>query len=442
MFVLLKNKSRTRVRSTVLCIFLFIYPSPPVLAAEDLSRLSPLRIEEAVVNALSKNPRITTLAASAAALSQIPSQVGALPDPMLSLNAMNLPTDSFELDQEPMTQLQIIVSQRFPYPGKRALEKEAAQFSANAAHDRSAEYKDYLTGTVRAAWWQLYQADKALEIVAQNKTLLADFIEVAKTKYAVGKGLQQDVLLAELELSRLLDREVKLIGQRKRRQAILNGLMDRTPSYPIVLSAEPPNQSLPKVLAVDELISQAFEKRDLVLSLQRNVSAAEKRIALAEKNRMPDFNVGVGYGDRRGSDPLRGDRTDLVSLMFSFNLPIYTSSKQNKAIEQRVSEREQHVSMLDELRLRIQSDIGALTADYEASKDQSTLLKDTIIPQAEQTVASMLAGYEVNKVDFLNVVNGQIMLYNAQINYWDALSNAKQSLAKLAASVGEESIYE
>jgi len=48
----------------------------------------------------------------------------------------------------------------------------------------------------------------------------------------------------------------------------------------------------------------------------------------------------------------------------------------------------------------------------------------------------------VNKVDFLNVVNGQIMLYNAQINYWDALSNAKQSLAKLAASVGEESIYE
>ncbi len=65
-----------------------------------------------------------------------------------------------------------------------------------------------------------------------------------------------------------------------------------------------------------------------------------------------------------------------------------------------------------------------------------------IIPQAQQTVAAMLAAYQVNEVDFLNVINGQLALYNAQINYWEALSEAKRSLAALAAAVGMENLYE
>ena len=54
----------------------------------------------------------------------------------------------------------------------------------------------------------------------------------------------------------------------------------------------------------------------------------------------------------------------------------------------------------------------------------------------------MLAGYQVNQVDFLSLVNTQITLYNAQINYWESLSEAKQSLARLASAVGVEALYE
>jgi outer membrane protein TolC len=54
----------------------------------------------------------------------------------------------------------------------------------------------------------------------------------------------------------------------------------------------------------------------------------------------------------------------------------------------------------------------------------------------------MLAGYQVNEVDFLNVVNGQLTLYNAQINYWTVLAKAKSALAGLAAAVGKETLYE
>ena len=98
-------------------------------------------------------------------------------------------------------------------------------------------------------------------------------------------------------------------------------------------------------------------------------------------------------------------------------------------------------SLNDTLR-SIQSTVSSHRADYEAAREQVSLLETAIIPQAQQTVASMLAGYQVNEVDFLNVVNSQITLYNSQINYWEALSTAKAALAQLAAAAGMEVLYE
>ena len=90
----------------------------------------------------------------------------------------------------------------------------------------------------------------------------------------------------------------------------------------------------------------------------------------------------------------------------------------------------------------IETEIGVQAAEYIAARKQALLLKNEIIPQAEQTISALLAGYEVNKIDFLNVLNGQIMLYNASIDYWNAMASAKQALARLAAGVGKEAIYE
>jgi outer membrane protein TolC len=427
----------------LLACFSFIVPAgKQANASERFSEIAPLEIEQAVRIALGSNPKIKTLAAHARALSHAPSQAGALPDPMLSLNAMNLPTDSFDLDQEPMTQMQIMVSQKIPYPGKRKLKREVAQFEAEVATENVSEIEDVLTGKVRSMWWQLFATDRALEIIATNKELLQDFVEIAKAKYAVGKGLQQDVLLAELELSRLQDREARLKGQRGHRRAILNGLLDRSPDFPLTLPKRPSNNNLPELSSVSVLAQEAMAHRNLVRALQLDLEAAEKDVQLARKGHLPDFNVGIGYADRRGSDPAGGSRSDFLSVMFSVNLPVYAKRKQNKALEQRISNRDRDASLLAEARRQIETDIGAQAADYAAARDQTILLEETIIPQAQQTVSAMLAGYQVNKVDFLNVLNGQIMLYNASINYWNALASAKQSLAKIAASVGKGTLYE
>ena len=413
-----------------------------IYASELLSETESLNIGRAVQIALEANSRLLTLNAEAEAMAFAPSQVGALPDPMLSFNAMNLPTDTFDLDQEPMTQLQLMLSQKFPFPGKRQLRREVAETMVGVAQKQTDEYRDVLTGKVREAWWRLFSVDRSLQIVDSNKRLLRDFVEIAKTKYAVGKGLQQDVLLAELELSRLTNRELQLAGNRRRIQATLNGLLNRVPEHPITLPEEPPSETLPMLESVTSLTQFAVERRDLIQAIELKLEAADKTVELAEKDRWPDFQVGVGYADRQGSDPIRGSRSDFLSLMFSINLPLYSGQKQDKALQQRIHEREYERYRLSDTVRIIETEIGVQAAEYSAAREQALLLKNEIIPQAEQTVSAMLAGYEVNKVDFLNVVNGQIMLYNASIDYWNAMASAKQALARLAAGVGKESIYE
>jgi outer membrane protein TolC len=366
-----------------------------------------------------------------------------LPDPVLSLNAMNLPTDTFALDQEPMTQLQLGISQQIPFPGKRRLRREAADAEHRASEAHLEEQRDVVIGKVRVAWWRLFAMDRALEIVERNQNLMRDFVEIAQTKYAVGNGLQQDVLLAQLELSKLLDRETRLTGTRRNRQARLNGLLDRPPDVRVTLDRTPANSAFPELPPEQTLLSRAQQSRGLLDAQRALLEASGDRVALAERDRYPDFRIAAGYGFRQGEDPIGGgDRSDFLSVMFSVSLPIYAGGKQNKAIEQRMNERDERAFLLSSAARQIGSEIGQHLANYEAAREQVRLLDAAIIPQAEQTVSSMLAGYQVNQVDFLNVINGQLTLYNAQISYWSALSDAKGALASLAAAVGQEALYE
>jgi outer membrane protein TolC len=401
-----------------------------------------LTLRDAVEIALTDNQRLAELRFLAEALGAVPLQAGALPDPALGLNALNFPTDTFDRDQEPMTQLQVTLSQTFPFPGKRGLKREAAQYEAAAAMAQVLDTQLQIAADVRSIWWELLYLDRALLIVDQNRSLMRDFVEIAQIKYKVGSGLQQDVLLAQLELSRLVNRELPLQGMRSASEAALNALLNLPATQAIRLPQAPQNETLPELPGKAQLLQTALETRPL-LDVQREMTeAARIRLDLAKKDYYPDFKLGAGYGFRDGDDPVRGERADFASIMFSVNVPIYFKSKQSKAVDQRSSEYFRRKHAFNETLRSVQSAISRNLAQYQASRGQVALYGTAIIPQAQQTVSAMLSAYQVNEVDFLNVLNAQITLYNAQISYWEAMSKARQSLAKLAASVGSEKLYE
>lgn len=397
----------------------------------------------AVDVAVRGNPNLAKMQLRYEALAEVPTQLGTLPDPVISFNTMNFPADTYDREQEAMTQLQLGFSQVFPFPGKLSLKEEAAEYDAMAAGHSVNELRLQLIKNVKSKWWQLYYMDRALETVASNQDLLRQFITIAKTKYETGKGLQQDVLLSQLELSKLMDQNIRLQAIRRNQAIQLNILMGRPANELIVLPGKV-SKMMPDILDENSLYQLAGTARPRLKKVETHVDAAQSRLDLAKRGYYPDFKLGVTYGDRAGDNPLPrgGARSDFVSVMVGVTVPLYAGRKQSKAVSQKSLELQKNRYALIDEKGRVIAEISTAVTDYRRAMQQFSLFGSGIVPQAQQTVQSMLAGYQVSEVDFLNLVRSQMTLFNYELQYWKALSDAKQALARLEAAVGEESIYE
>lgn len=397
--------------------------------------VTPLTLEHAVVIALEGNPGLAKLTARAKALAAVSAQVGTLPDPVLSLNALNLPNDTFSLSQEAMTQVQVGLGFTLPFPGKLDLREQVAEFSARAAEFDVDEMRLVLVKNVRSTWWNLFYLDRALSVVQRNQALLRQLIRIAETKYKTGQGMQSDVLLAQVELSKLLDIEINLKATRRNQAASLKALLDR-PAMNGVTLPDQVEEVLPVAPQLAALHTAALDARPALFAQHNDLEAARTRVALAEKDYYPDFKLGAAYGIRRGNNPNGSARVDMTSVLFSMNLPIFSGARQDGALSQRKAEVMREASAFEERRVQVLTEIEQALADYRAGQEQASLFRSGIIPQAKQTTASMLSAYQVNKVDFLNLVRSQITLYNYETQYWKALSSGWQAWARLEAAVG------
>ncbi len=201
---------------------------------------------------------------------------------------------------------------------------------------------------------------------------------------------------------------------------------------------------MPNPADEDELYQKAESTQPRLKQMETKIDAAQSRLDLAERDHYPDFKLGMTYGDRAGDNPpfQGGGRANFLSVMVGVKVPLYAGRKQSKAVAQKSLELQKNrYALLDERGL-VRAAISSAVTDYHRARQQFSLFGSGIVPQAQQTVASMLAGYQVSEVDFLNLVRSQITLFNYELQYWKALSDAKQALARLEAAVGEESVYE
>lgn len=394
-----------------------------------------LDLDHAVAIALEGNPGLSEIKERARALAQVPDQVGTLPDPTLYLGALSLPTDTFSLTQEAMTQMQVGMGVTLPFPGKLGLRKEAAGFEASAAKYDVGEARLMLVQNVRTTWWNLFFLDRAIEIVKQNQNLFRGLVNVAEKKYETGQGLQSDVLLAQVELSRLLDIALSLEASRRAQGARLNALLGRSSALPVMLP-DHADESLPSQPDEADLYEAALEKNPALESLRSSIKAAGTRIALAEKDYYPDFKIGAAYGSRQGFNANGSPRADLASFTVSMNLPIFTDTKQDRALDQRKAEELKTKFALQDRIVQVNEQIGEALANLKASRKKSSLFKSGIIPQASQVVAAMLSSYQVDKADFLNLVRSEVTLYNYETEYWKAVSSGWQAWAILQSETG------
>lgn len=417
-------------------LLLLIMVNQSLLTADQRAEEKPslsLYIEEA----LAKNPGLEAMAQKVLAAEKSVPQAGALPDPKITLGLMNLPINSFSFDREPMTGKQIGVSQMLPFPGKLALKKDMSELEVKAVMFQQKELINRIIFMTKEAYYDLYTADRAIETVEKNIGLMKQIIGAVETKYATGTGLQQDLFRAQVELIKLED-DLLMWRQKRRVFAVrMNEILNRPENTTI--------EKIPEIIETfgkeePELVREQIEnKRPLLLAWKEKIRAAEAAIRLAQRELWPDITVNAVYSQR---DNLKVglEMTDFISVSLSLDIPLYFKNKQNQKIAARKLEHKALKADYQSLLNRVLSEAESLKTELVRNRKRVELYKNGIIPQASLSFQSAQAGYRVGKVDFLNVVDNWMRLFNYELQYQSALADFLKTRAELDFVSGKESL--
>ncbi|MGB6867036.1 MAG: TolC family protein [Candidatus Aminicenantaceae bacterium] len=413
---------------TMVAVFLVAFPVFSQDVEQRIEILADL-IQEAIEN----NPGLEAAVLRTHSAEKIISQAGALPDPQLNLGLLNLPVNSFTFDQEPMTGKLIGLMQMFPFPGKQGLAEEMAEFEATAVKYQQEEVRNQIVQMVKSAYYNLYAIDRAKETVQKNQALMEQFIRIVETKYATGTGLQQDVLRAQVEFSKLEDDLI--MWQQKRRAAIarLNAILNRpVDSYFSITARE---LDLPESHAFGSPVETIEQQRPLLLAWKKRIQKAESSVKLARRDYWPNFAVGASYRQR---DNLSNGAVmhDFFSATFSINIPLFFKRKQGA----KVAEKELALSALHaqyrNVYISVLSDLESADAEMERNRKRVELYEGGILVQAQQSLESAQAGYQVGKVDFLTLISNWMMIQNYEMQYFFAMADFHKALANYELTLG------
>jgi outer membrane protein TolC len=360
---------------------------------------------------------------------------GALDDPEFSFILKDVPTNTWRLDQDEMTQKMLEVSQKFPFPGKRRLRSEMAGEQAKSEGFVLNDKANEVRAKVIMAYWGLSLAHASFDITAKNKQFWDQVVKVAETRYGVGQGSQADVLQAQVELGTYLDR----LFQWRQRQDSLRADLNALRSKPQQAEISRPQSLKPRPFALkaDTLLKKAEEHPQLQ-ALQALVARQQKAVELANKEYYPDFTVALSYGFRENlGPPLNEKIPNMFSSKLMVNLPIWHGSK----IKPKIREEQARQKAAEASHQATWNQLAAAVKDRHAKLErlsqQIALYDKGIVPQARQAAEASLASYQVGTLDFSRLYQNQIAAFNAELQLQEYLKDFEENWAELEWLVGE-----
>ena len=387
----------------------------------------PLTLMEAEDRALEQEPGQAAFRARANALEEQSVAAEQLPDPELRVGIANFPIQSGGFTTEGMTQAQIAVRQAFPAGNSRTASTSQFQsLAAEMSQSAEARGRDVLTA-VRKAWLEAYYWEQADSIVSEARPFFTDLLTVTRSLYAVGSKDQQDVLRAELELSRLDDRLISISRQGAGARAALSEWIGAESARPVAAKL-PAWEQLPplETLRVDLLNHPALRAADARIDAQR------AGIDLAQENKKSGWALDLGYGYRDGFMTDGTPRSDFVSLSVTMDLPLFGENRQDRQLSAALSERRAADESKQQLLRRLASQLDAEYARWQGLSSRIDLYERSILGQTNAQANAALAAYQSESGDFADVMHGFIDDLNTRLDYIRLQIDRAQSYAVLA----------
>ncbi|TLM78996.1 TolC family protein [Microbulbifer harenosus] len=390
-----------------------------------------LDLQAAIRIAQEQDPRSAAALAAAEAAAESAVADAQWADPTLKLGIVNLPTDTFAFDEQPMTQKVIGISQKFPRGNSAALAGERGAYIAESGYAGAADLDQALAREVGIAFLTVAEQLRVRELLTQNRRWMQELVGYNRARLATAQIQSQQLLQSQLALARLDDRIAAADGEINRARGELSrwigaaawGVLEITPPAWADTRDWVSAQSLPVPMEI-------LEQHPAVAASSARVAAERADVALAEEAYKPQFGVDISYG-QRDRTPM-SDGADFASVMLSFDLPLFHRDRQDRRLA--ASRARESAGMLQRQNLlqQLHAELNGAVAMAQSLDRRHAEYRETLLGQAEATADAVLKGYASNTADLeaviaarMDAIETQISAARLNYNYFRALARVR-----------------
>ncbi len=351
-----------------------------------------------------------------------------LPDPNISFGYSPVAVETRGGPQR----ARIAASQMFPFFGKRGLRKDVAGAeAARLGFFRDATAADILR-SVKTVFWEIYRVDRSIAIADEEQALLGDILRAAEANYSTGAGDQANLFQVQLMQTGVENRIIKLRGMR-------DALVERLAAVVGTKSDVPPLETTATPLVsidTSSVLEDAFKVNPDLAADEEMIRKARLALSLVRKDYSPDFSLAAGWAEIGNSD-LPGDFNgrDSWSLGAMVSVPLYRGDIRDRESAQAARLRAAE-EMRDDTRIRIAADIEGALRTIRSLEESIALYETGLIPQAESTYESAMAGYATGDVNFADLILAEKSLLDVELGYHESVSRYRQEVSSLERFVG------
>ncbi len=363
------------------------------------------RLDGLINHAIRVSPKVRLLKSKMAVASSKIEQGTNLPDPMLTLGLVNMPTNSFSFTQEPMTGKTIGITQAFPFPGGLGAKSDVLAMDTLIVKEEIEDYKNEIRKNVSNFYYDLQLVREEKVLAKESEKLLEQISEVVKSKYEVSETSLQNIIQVEVQITRVEDRIEALLGKENGIIAELNSYLFRDTNSEIKTDIILPVRE--SKYSSTALIKSANEYRPFLKGIKLSEQKSKLIENYAEYSFFPNFQIGVQYTQREYSFASGQNWNNFLTVVVGISLPLGYGGKYTSQIKEaqylQTLYKEQYQSSVQTLT----QSFGKIVAKLHELQKRDKLISKTLLLQAEHSLQASLADYQVGRIDFVNVINAE-----------------------------------
>ncbi|MEN8801284.1 MAG: TolC family protein [Thiogranum sp.] len=353
--------------------------------------------------ALEADPSVIASQSRALALQEQAVADGQLPDPKLTVGVWNVPLDDFSMKKEASSQFRTGIKQAFPRGQTLHYRQKHTEWLGKVEQAQTKFAEQEIRRDVRQTFLELYYQNQASQVIDRSRKLFKQLVDITRAHYASGRVSQQDVLQAQLELSRLEDRATKINAQSDVQQAQLSRWIGEAAWQPVatVFPELPEPQSRATLRAT-------LAQHPAIESASARVEANQQMVKAAREQYKPGIDVGLEYRKRFGDNTDGSDRPDMMAAMVTLDIPLFTEKRQDRRLAASQQQTEAAIQTREQKLREMQRLLDSDYARWQRLGEQETLYRDHLLRESTENAEAALLSYQSGINEFNTLMRARI----------------------------------